>query len=358
MSQPDMIAWMQFIEAARPAAPGNTNAVFEGWASDQDTFTPQPRWPDAARAGGKILINKLGKTGPATADRGRWAIAPALTCAPGKIAPCIGKETLRNRPAFDFIVENKLYTQRGLAAAFAGTVSFPTGTIEVKAEWLPVAQLQGWNGVTPEQAASLYHISTARIEGQSVPVALIALHVISKELPNWTWATFEHWKNPGRCDVIGCHEEFGTVNADETSNPRPDQGYAYCEHSTALKRMVRDASLDDVWLNYCLKGTQTNFITSAGNATLLGNSISETINAGVPPPRSSCITCHAEAAADRNGKAALIRFETGSPQPSWFMGSGSPSAPQYKQADFVWAVPLCALAADGVTPCTLQPSGK
>jgi hypothetical protein len=332
--------------------------LFETWASDLDTFTDHPRWPDARHAAKKILINKLGKTGPATGDRGRWAIAPALTCAPGKIAPCIGKETLRNRPAFDFIVENKLYTQRGLAAAFGGAINFPTGTIEVKAEWIPVSQLQSWNGVTTGQAASLYHISRAHIGDKFVPVALVALHIISKELPNWTWATFEHWKNPGRCDAIGCHDMFGARKADEASNPQPDRGYAYCDHSAAFKQLVSEAGLADVWLNYCLKGTQTNFVTSTGQTTLLGNSVSETINAGVAPPRSSCITCHAEAAADRNGKPALIRFETGAPQPSWFIGSGTPATPQYKQADFVWAVPLCALADDGVTPCTLKPSAQ
>ena len=358
MSHPDSVAWRLFATVSRPvAAPGGKNALFETWASDVDTFNNNPRWPDTASGTiRKTLINKLGKTGPKSTARLRWASEPDVECAPGKIAPCVGKETLRNRPAFDFIVEHKLYTRQGLAAAFGTAIKFPTESIEVKAEWIPVAQLGAWNGVAPAQAASLYHLNTARIGNKTVSVALVALHVISKEVPNWTWATFEHWKNPGRCDEIGCHDEFGAVQAEVKPNMQSNKGYSFCAHTEALKQIFSKAGLPDVWLNYCLKGSQTNFVSSTGQATLLGNSVSEAINAAVPSTHSSCMTCHAQAAADRNGNASEVRlFETGDPQPGWFTGSGSPSAPQYSQLGFVWAVPLCAVTGDGETPCAPRP---
>jgi hypothetical protein len=358
MSQPDMVAWRLFATVSRPATPPDkTNALFETWASDEDTFNSNPKWPETT--GGKIrktLITRLGKTGPKVTGRARWGTKPQTECERGMIAPCVGKETLRNRPAFDFIVNNKLYSRQGLAAAFGTTIRFPIESIEVKAEWIPVTQLEGWNGVTPGEAAALYHVNTTRIGGKTVSVALVALHVISKEVPDWTWATFEHWKNPGRCDETGCHDKFGAVPVDVKFNVKPNQGYASCVPTDALKKLFSEAGLADVWLNYCLKGSQTNFITSTGEPTLLGNSVSEAINAGVPSARSSCMTCHTEAAADKDGNEAKVRlFVTGPPQLSWFTGSGSLAAPQYRQADFVWAVPLCAVAADGATACAPPP---
>jgi hypothetical protein len=32
--------------------------------------------------------------------------------------------------------------------------------------------------------------------------------------------------------------------------------------------------------------------------------------------------------------------------------------PQFKQADFVWAVPLCALSAKGISACVLPPAAN
>jgi hypothetical protein len=351
MSQPDMTAWRLFVAAARPAATPR-RARFETWASDADTFNDHPRWP--AGEAEKVLINRLGRARP----QAQWASVPSATCVPGKITLCVGKETRRNKAVFDFIVANKLYTQRGLAASFGAAIRFPTGSIEVKAEWIPVDQLEAWNGVAAEQAPSLYYINTAATGGKTVPVALVALHVISKEVPNWTWATFEHWKNPGRCDEIGCRDDFGAVNAEVKANAGPERGYPACEHTGALKKMFEAADLGGIWLNYCLKGSQTNYTTNTGAAVLLGNSVSETLHAAIVPPKSSCITCHAQAASDRDGRPAPVRFEVGVPKPSWFNGKGSPASPQFRPADFVWAVPLCAVSVEGISACAPPPAAN
>lgn len=341
MTRPDQLAWDLLAEIARPVPGGVT---FEAWASDADTFIDKPRWPDGVR---KVLINRI----PPADSKEQGAIAPARHCAVGHVALCIGKESLRNRPAFDFIVGNGLTTRRGLAAYFGKPMDFPVDSIEVKAEWLPVSELKAWNGVTPDEASSLYYINTAKIGGETVPVALVALHITTKLVPNWTWATFEHWKNPGRCDDEGCRDTFGAAEPAVAANAKPERGYARCQPSEALRALLRKAGVADIWLNYCLKGTQTDFVTPTGEATLRGNSVAETINAGVPHGRSSCITCHAEAAFDRNGKTAKADPKIGAPDPKWFIGSGSRAAPQFRQADFVWAIPFCAKADDAISPC-------
>ena len=346
MSRPDQVAWELMAQIARPA--GSDNVVFETWASDADTFVDKPRWPDAVR---KVLINRVQPVN----SKQQGAVSPARHCAAGRAAWCIGKESLRNRPAFDFIVDNNLTTQRGLAVFFGRTMDFPIDTIEVKAEWLPLSELKAWNGVSAEDAASLYYINKARFGGETVPVALVALHITTKLVPNWTWATFEHWKNPGRCDDEGCRDTFGAAQPVVAANQKPEHGYDKCAPSESLRRLFAEAGVADIWLNYCLKGTQTDFITTTGEPTRLGNSVAETVNAGVPHGRSSCMTCHAEAAFDKRGKAAKADPNIGAPLPKWFIGSGTREAPQFRQADFVWAVPFCAKQGDAISPC-LPPS--
>ena len=346
MSRPDQVAWELMAQNARPA--GSDNVVFETWASDADTFVDKPRWPDAVR---KVLINRVQPVN----SKQQGAVSPARHCAAGRVAWCIGKESLRNRPAFDFIVDNNLTTQRGLAVFFGRTMDFPIDTIEVKAEWLPLSELKAWNGVSAEDAASLYYINKARFGGETVPVALVALHITTKLVLNWTWATFEHWKNPGRCDDEGCRDTFGAAQPVVAANQKPEHGYDKCAPSESLRRLFAEAGVADIWLNYCLKGTQTDFITTTGEPTRLGNSVAETVNAGVPHGRSSCMTCHAEAAFDKRGKPAKADPNIGAPLPKWFIGSGTREAPQFRQADFVWAVPFCAKQGDAISPC-LPPS--
>jgi hypothetical protein len=354
MNQPDRTAWELFIDAAGyRASPGNNNARFETWASDPDTFSASPQWPAEAGAAKPLVGSLLGRS--IRSHRTLPSVAPpAAECVarwqPGQ-TPCIGEEVRRNRAAFDYIVQNGLYTQTGLAAAFGKPLGFPVGAVEVKADWIPVAELQSWNGTPPDQADSLYHVNTVKqSDGKSVAYALVALHLISKQVPNWTWATFEHWKNPSRCDAIGCHDGYGAVVATVPPNAKPNQGYSDCAKSGALLAQFSEAGLNQVWQNYCLKGSQGNYVSNTGAPTLLGNSVIEGLNAGVPVAQSSCMTCHSLAAFNAKGTALQVGLdndETGAPQPAWF-GSG---ASGYQQSDFVWAIPLCAMPTGGKSAC-------
>jgi hypothetical protein len=56
--------------------------------------------------------------------------------------------------------------------------------------------------------------------------------------------------------------------------------------------------------NYRLDGVQTSF-TEDGKPTLLGNSIIESENAGVPLKESSCISCHAASSIESDGSDGI-----------------------------------------------------
>ena len=46
MTTPDQVAWQFFVQVNSRA--GGSNALFETWASDTDTFKPTPQFPTTA----------------------------------------------------------------------------------------------------------------------------------------------------------------------------------------------------------------------------------------------------------------------------------------------------------------------
>jgi hypothetical protein len=344
MNHADQVSWSLFAEVTAPAAsPGNHDVRFETWASDADTFTEPPRWPGATPSEKKLH---------------REVLTPRASPAPGSgqsVAPAgqnaNGEEVRRNQPAFRFIVDNRLYDEEGLAKAFAEgqPIDFPVDAIEVKADWV-LAEGSG-------RDESLYY---SNIASDHKKYLLLSMHIISKQVPNWTWATFEHQDNPGRCDFLGCRDSFGA----KVAWVPPQQGnagqrYAACEKTQAVLAIFRKNNLADVFRNYCLKGSQTDFVDPTGLPTRLGNSVTEKgfVNT------ASCITCHARAVFDMNGrnvfgtgliKAALNPVScptggqcspNGTPLPRWFWSH--PNTPRQSraalQADFVWSIPSCVI---------------
>src|ERR1043166_6000332 len=134
MTAPDQVAWQLFIQANTRA--GGNNSMFETWASDTDTFQTTPQFPTGAEvhaAQRPILPNARRQVLQRSGQ-----LLPALP--PGASAGQL-EESRRNKAAFDFIVNNNLYKRSGLQAAFGKTLSFPADSIEVKANWVPVAQI-------------------------------------------------------------------------------------------------------------------------------------------------------------------------------------------------------------------------
>jgi hypothetical protein len=342
MNAPDQVAWKLFIQVN--AAAGGSNALFETWASDTDTFNPSPQFPATA--------SPLSPHAPVIATAGRLAIQEAGGLVP-QIPPLpVGEESRRNRDTFAFIVANNLYRVSGLKAAFGKTFSFPVSSIEVKANWIHVSEIPGFtlNRVALADVPKIFHVNTGA-DGQQW--ALVSMHVISKLVPNWTWATFENTYNPSRCDILGCMDDFGAQTTVVRPNAQAGKGYPVCAKTPALNALISAAKWDPAFTNYCLKGSQTDFIDSGGLDVRLGNSVTEDgfVN------RSSCMTCHGRAAWDQNGHATTgAGFDSnGAPlgpiDPTWFWSFNSKSPifvgmPGLKRAgtspDFVWSIPFCA----------------
>jgi hypothetical protein len=355
----DEYIWRLLTQFAAPA-PGVPGAVvFENWASDAETFSANPVWPSAGAPKkfqrSVLRGSRTHGAGPAsTGSTGSTAsqVSPIdVSCSPpgnaaaggfpadGTPLPCIAEEVRRNRPQFDYIVNNGLNTKAGLAAAYARSldVQMPTSAISIKGDWVPVQTLLKWIPElgSVERIRQLYYTGVA----DKVEYAVVALHVSSRQNPNWVWGTFEHQKSPGRCDDLGCHDSFGAVK----HVVAPDRSaintqYGACEKSPALKALMAEARLSPVWQNYCLKSSQVDYTAKDGTPYALGNSVIERIVGNGTVAASSCITCHAYASFDATGAPplaaqAMLPFNpTGKPIPAVLK-----NALKY---DFTWGVLL------------------
>jgi hypothetical protein len=186
------------------------------------------------------------------------------------------------------------------------------------------------------------------------------MHIISKLVPNWTWATFEHKDNLGRCDFIGCHDNFGAVVKNVAPHPASSPGGKYdpCVKTPAVKKVFTDAGLPALWENYCLKGSQVDYVTATGLPIHVGNSVTEQ---GFDNT-SSCMTCHARASVNSQGQAITLGgflnpatpalcptgspcSPNGAPNPAWFWSNaGQPNQSMTAlQTDFIWSIPRHAI---------------
>jgi hypothetical protein len=349
MTAPDQVAWELFIKANTRA--GGSNSTFETWASDTDVFKPNPTFPTAPTP--PVLRRPIL---PQIAREGVQAAGGLLPALPPGIAQGATEESRHNKPTFDFIVQNNLYKISGLKAAFGKNLSFPTDSIEIKANWVAVSDIPNFtnNRVTVAQVPQLYHVNSAG----GVQYAMVAMHVISKLVPNWTWATFEHRFNPSRCDILGCRDSFGAQTAFVPSNSGAGQGYPDCTKTPALDTLFSNADIDPVYKNYCLKGSQADFTDNTGLDIRVGNSVTEEGFVAT----ASCMTCHGRSAFDKQGQATsqagFLSFGPNGPVgplgpllPNWYWSNiGQPPVFEGKagltrtgtSADFVWSIPFCA----------------
>jgi hypothetical protein len=218
----------------------------------------------------------------------------------------VGNETRMNRATFDFIRDNELFSIDGQEAFLTKNlaVEFPVDAKEIKASWRrfsddeldPAKNFRDLNknGTIEDDERGLrllsriYHVGIGLVKNESTgmleprPFGLAGLHIITKDIPNWFWTTFEHVDNP----------EANVGSLDRHSPP--EKGYPPEVEGT-------------VWLNYRLRGTQVDFVTSTGRPTILGNTQIE----GAFQGTSSCITCHARATIGR--RLDNISVEGGKP---------------------------------------------
>ncbi|MBR8184182.1 hypothetical protein KDW54_17420 [Burkholderia ambifaria] len=245
-----------------------------------------------------------------------------------------------NQSALEFITQSSLYYIEGQEALLLNgkrTVSFPLASKEVKAQW---------REITPQEEPR-YH--TCRFNKKIY--GLTALHILTKDLPNWFWATFEHVDNNSPAKIAkgpdAGYEEWKLPSKDSFACPAVPENCNAAPKGIGLEGTV--------WENYRLRGTQIDFVDSTGKATRLANSNIET---GFQTT-SSCISCHARSSigARISGTSSANRlsiFEppfrsdtplgpTGIPNPMQFeamTGATNPAATpllNYTQLDFIWS---------------------
>jgi len=281
-------------------------------------------------------------------------------------------------------------------------VQFPIGAIMLKANFVSFDHARKL-GIDPDDPDHPYivvnlapkpdDIRPAGPDIEPQPQLLLSFHISSKDVPNWFWATFEHVANPGRCDWLGCNDSFGyrvTGKLDargdidtlqgpsptylpphqlrdvdgssvgafalsrpyvgrDTITPALDALFRSLDIGTAADANTagRPTARDRAWRSYRLKGSQTDFVTSTGRPTRLGNSVTE---AGFVN-NASCISCHSRAAIDREGAPALDIFvddlsyagiprsHSGPPNAAWFYVNGYYGVNDEREAPAVRAVP-------------------
>jgi hypothetical protein len=237
----------------------------------------------------------------------------------------ICEEVRLNGAAEDYIAGNGFWKRAGQQkAALVGLdIEFPETSVEVKADWIQLSTIGLDCGHLPPALTQSVHVET--INGACF--ALAGMHVVSKLLDNWIWATFEPQNlmtNPNRCTVLGCTDSFG-------SKPARTNG-ATTLLTARLSELMAAADLAPEWKNYRLDGVQI-FFTDGRNPTLLGNSIIEGENTGIPLENSSCITCHALSSVKTDGSDG-IQFRIGNNP----IGEPEPLPPDWIRRDFVWSL--------------------
>lgn len=320
MQKPDEAAWRIFSEINRP-----TKGVpfWRTWPEQAQVYPADPnpeappKWQDIADPEPILRVRpsvqqqlQQGHVNAALED---------LTDPCTALNKAQSEEVRINQQTFDYLIANNLWYVEGKAKAFANdlVVNFPSNAREIKANWVKLAKSQAGQFVTAED-------SSGQLWG------LVAMHIVSKEVPNWVWATFEHVTNPCYSKYLEAQDRFGL-----TAGGKP---------SPALIEMFKNYGLDvALYSNYRLDGAQVNFTDPTGRPIILGNSVTEF---GFQTT-ASCMTCHARATTDAAGTGFLSVFNShnqsfhGTPEPNWYFSSFNPLTRSYLPLDFLWSVALC-----------------
>ena len=319
INHPDKFAWTTFVQINKSGGNGTNDTVWETWALQDDVYKDPNQTPVFPSASHQPL--RLHSSAQLEVFRARRQAMPSQEGIHIQFIPENPKEeeARMNRATFDFIVANQLWYQEGQIAAYNKGVPlvFNVDSKEVKAHWKEIT----------EADKPRYHWQKG---GDGKIYGLIALHLMTKDLPDWFWATWEHVDNPGRCKINGCKDGFGLTT---TGNPSPE-----------LLAMMKDANLGSEWQNYRLTGSQTDFVDSTGRVIVLGNSEIEG-ELGIMTT-SSCISCHSRATVDGKGGRLSVfsgpdqdQGNLGIPDPNWFyQTSAAGQNMKYLQLDFVWSM--------------------
>ena len=284
-NDPDSYIWKVFLELNRPAdqqkgrgVPDPTKkvgddgiVVWQTWMRTDEVFLDNgekpPEWdapPTLAPLGVAPVIRQRFRS-PRKILLSEDPRVSLRTLRADEPPPLGLSESAMNRAAFEFVVSNELYNIEGQEAFHSSRklINLPPAAKEIKSAWkiLSPKSLDDLPPQDVDQFEKHYHTTTLQHQGKTYLYGLTGLHITTKDLPKWVWATFEHVDNP----------EPELPDNDRVGKPSKLMGTK--------------------WENYRLRGTQTDFTDSTGQPTVLANTQIET---GFQQS-ASCITCHARA---------------------------------------------------------------
>jgi hypothetical protein len=338
VSRPDEYAWRLFVSMNWPADVTKRTAnasvkfgadgpvVWETWKLARDVFKLDGSDPGEWLEQVKPAVRELAdfETRPLQQIARDNQLGIARPAFDPQAALGGGNETRLSKDTYEFVRANKLYNldgQNDLSKQGRLTISFPARSKEIKAQWREISEAQ----------KPRYHWTSLKApDGKTRIYGLTALHITTKDLPNWFWATFEHVDNATRPGneawKLESRDTFACTIAPFNCNLAP-----------------KGIGLEGTkWENYRLRGTQIEFIDSRGTTTLLANSEPEE---GFQAT-SSCMTCHSRSTIGPKGNDRLDIFKSdgtsfnGAPDPGWFIirDANSKQTGRYAQLDFVWSL--------------------
>lgn len=334
-SNNDQTAWQIFVAASCPTGNPNAPLTWETWPTQEQVFASGSGVKAEALGSLGTSINQstkrfhrsvLAQVRHALESDQKLAFAPNSCSQTTAINPYTGAQRQRtlceevrlNLPAALYVRQNRLYTLQGQGAFIQSgrSIAFPWAAIEIKADW--------------EQNCTDTTLHRETIQG--VTYCLVAMHLDSKLLPDWLWATFETLsaqENPARCYAIGCADVFGFMPA---VVPNGYSSLAVRSSQTMtpqLNALETSAGLEKDLAQYTMDGAQMQFVNANGTPTLLGNSVTEAELAGVPLNAASCITCHQTSNVNTQGQQNLGPL-------AMDMVGKPPAIPGYAPRDLVW----------------------
>jgi hypothetical protein len=325
LNDPDNKAWELFVQANTPSLINKDVVSWETWTPAARVFanaTVQPQVP--AKFSGRFELSKSIRAEMSSNPPdlpGAFKDAEPQLCSDDLTDH--KNQVMLNDAMVGYIVQNELYNVEGqIAASKKAEIQFPPDSIAVKAVW----------DVIGEEDANQYY---SRKCGTS-RYGLVALHIISKRTKDWLWTTFEHIStnkhNRRQCTNLECVDTFGASPTHELRQQRTPQ-------LIELLSQNFDDTMQRVWSNYRLVGTQVKFADAEGKPILMGNSILE---AGVIGT-SSCMTCHSRSTISEDktrlkvGQSDNTGF-VGNPNACWYLDQDGQI--KYYKLDYVWSLSL------------------
>jgi hypothetical protein len=339
---PEQTAWQLFVAATCPA--NKTQVVWETWIEQGQLY---PASGVGARGALAAPSKRLHGSPLARAQMARLGalnleLVPSTQCnvmngPPSNVKPnAIICEEARLNPAAEKFVSDNGYQVRPAqtSAAQKGTdIEFPEAAIEVKVDWIPATDFD-----TPFDCSNAPQgVHVERIDGTCY--AMAGIHISSKLLKDWIWATFEPQSiltNPLRCITFGpCNDAWG-------SSPATSNGGAsgFTTQSSALTDLMKQANLSPEFFNYRLDGVQIKFTKPDQTPTYLGNSVIEGENVGMKKDTASCITCHSVSSIRKDGTDGITAINNQ-------VGAQYHVPVGWIARDFVWSLGLACPQVPG-----------